>query len=333
MSRAIVTSRILKNEKAGIDITIPEYKEVSGRLGLSNEEEYHIIVITRLPHFKTESHQPSDVVQFMVARRYTEFENLRKILDDKFSATVFPELPRKSLVKSDSAGAKKRHVACQELLEFISKLSKICTSQPFLEFLGVKTGNSKQKNDSRATELEGNASPSTETVSPKQNKSQSTSSNLFGEADESDDDLFGELNSEKPNEDLFLDPEPDDTGTDIAGTTQAHAVQLFGDEDNGGAINLPGSIDEGHEDEFGAVEDNSDLLNIEDDLDELLLKAKPKAPSKSASEKTKPESKTGPMVSTNVTVPAEVTQEEDLGSDDIMKYIAENTNAPSASLF
>ncbi|KAJ8020215.1 HCLS1-binding protein 3 [Holothuria leucospilota] len=57
---------ILKNEKAGIDITIPEYKEVSGRLGLSNEEEYHIIVITRLPHFKTESHQPADVVQFMV---------------------------------------------------------------------------------------------------------------------------------------------------------------------------------------------------------------------------------------------------------------------------
>ncbi|KAJ8020213.1 hypothetical protein HOLleu_39741 [Holothuria leucospilota] len=61
------------------------------------------------------------------------------------------------------------------------------------------------------------------------NKSQSTSSNLFGEADESDDDLFGELNSEKPNEDLFLDPEPDDTGTDIAGTTQGMFMQSFSD--------------------------------------------------------------------------------------------------------
>ena len=35
----VLVCRILKNEKAGIDITIPEYKEVSGRLGLSNEEE------------------------------------------------------------------------------------------------------------------------------------------------------------------------------------------------------------------------------------------------------------------------------------------------------
>lgn len=62
----VFVCRVLKNEKAGIDITIPEYKEVSGRLGLSNEEEYNVIVITRLPHFKTEHHQPADVVQFMV---------------------------------------------------------------------------------------------------------------------------------------------------------------------------------------------------------------------------------------------------------------------------
>lgn len=40
----------------------------------------------------------------------------------------------------------------------------------------------------------------------------------------------------------------------------AHAVQLFGDEENGGAINLPRSIGEDHGDEFDAEEDNSDLL-------------------------------------------------------------------------
>lgn len=62
--------RLLKNEETGIDITVPEFKEVSGRFGLSKEEEFNIIVISRLAYFKTESHFPGDVVQFMVSPKH-----------------------------------------------------------------------------------------------------------------------------------------------------------------------------------------------------------------------------------------------------------------------
>lgn len=56
----------LKNKNTGIDIYVPKYETIPGHLG--GTVIYHIIVVTRLFYFKSNSkYKESDVVQFMVS--------------------------------------------------------------------------------------------------------------------------------------------------------------------------------------------------------------------------------------------------------------------------
>lgn len=57
--------RQIQNTHTGLDLSVPEYQEVRGKM-MSGHVEYHIVVVTRLAAFKSAKHKPEDVVQFMV---------------------------------------------------------------------------------------------------------------------------------------------------------------------------------------------------------------------------------------------------------------------------
>uniref|UniRef100_A0A8C9EZE7 Uncharacterized protein n=1 Tax=Pavo cristatus TaxID=9049 RepID=A0A8C9EZE7_PAVCR len=50
------------NTHTGLDLSVPEYQEVRGKM-MSGHVEYHIVVVTRLAAFKSAKHKPEDVVQ------------------------------------------------------------------------------------------------------------------------------------------------------------------------------------------------------------------------------------------------------------------------------
>jgi hypothetical protein len=60
-----IPCRELKNKSTGIDIIVPEFQVIPGKL--VNTVLYHVIVITRLFYFKSRQHKESDLVQFVVS--------------------------------------------------------------------------------------------------------------------------------------------------------------------------------------------------------------------------------------------------------------------------
>ncbi|XP_031570024.1 transcription initiation factor TFIID subunit 7-like [Actinia tenebrosa] len=64
MANVTLTARELKNKNTGIDIYVPKYDTIPGHLG--STVMYHVIVVTRLFYFKSQTkYKESDVVQFM----------------------------------------------------------------------------------------------------------------------------------------------------------------------------------------------------------------------------------------------------------------------------
>ena len=63
LSKLSFSNRALKNKKVGIDVSVPSYETASSPKLV---KDYHVVVITRLPHFKLPEHSEEDVVQFMV---------------------------------------------------------------------------------------------------------------------------------------------------------------------------------------------------------------------------------------------------------------------------
>ncbi|XP_030830183.1 HCLS1-binding protein 3-like [Strongylocentrotus purpuratus] len=188
MNKAIVTPRTLKNTETGIDITVPEFRTITKLL--SNQEEFHVIVISSLPYFKSPDHKPEDVVQFMVPKWYSDFESLHKAMSDRYPATIFPDLPKKVLMVRDSTPQGRRS-AFEKLMQFIAASPKVCCSPILLEFLGVPSSKigavegQEKESESRGS---GDGTQKDDMKSPtKSVKSQSSS--LFGEED-SDDELF-----------------------------------------------------------------------------------------------------------------------------------------------
>ncbi|RMC17178.1 hypothetical protein DUI87_05755 [Hirundo rustica rustica] len=60
----LVTTRQIQNTHTGLDLSVPQYQEIRGKM-MSGHVEYHIVVVTRLAAFKSAKHKPEDVVQFM----------------------------------------------------------------------------------------------------------------------------------------------------------------------------------------------------------------------------------------------------------------------------
>ncbi|NWR91115.1 H1BP3 protein, partial [Furnarius figulus] len=151
--------RQIQNTHTGLDLSVPEYREIHGKM-MSGHVEYHIVVVTRLAAFKSAKHKPEDVVQFMVSKKYSEIEELYQRLTARYPHASLPLLPRKVLFVGESDICERRAVF-NDIMKSISKDEDLATSPELLEFLGTKSSSAidfKGKNmpDDREKEDEEN---------------------------------------------------------------------------------------------------------------------------------------------------------------------------------
>ncbi|XP_062429162.1 HCLS1-binding protein 3 [Rhea pennata] len=133
----LVTTRQIQNTHTGLDLSVPEYQEIRGKM-MSGHVEYHIVVVTRLPAFKSAKHKPEDVVQFMVSKKYSEIEELYHRLAARYPQASLPLLPRKVLFVGESDICERRAMF-NDIMKSISKDEDLATSPELLEFLGTKS--------------------------------------------------------------------------------------------------------------------------------------------------------------------------------------------------
>ncbi|KFV74185.1 HCLS1-binding protein 3, partial [Struthio camelus australis] len=135
----IFRPRQIQNTHTGLDLSVPEYQEIHGKL-MSGHVEYHIVVVTRLAAFKSAKHKPEDVVQFMVSKKYSEIEELYHRLAARYPQASLPLLPRKVIFVGESDICERR-ATFNDIMKFISKDEELATSPELLEFLGTKSTN------------------------------------------------------------------------------------------------------------------------------------------------------------------------------------------------
>nr|XP_030125838.3 HCLS1-binding protein 3 isoform X1 [Taeniopygia guttata] len=155
----LLTTRQIQNTHTGLDLSVPEYQEIRGKM-MSGHVEYHIVVVTRLAAFKSAKHKPEDVVQFMVSKKYSEIEELYQRLTARYPQVSLPLLPRKVLFVGES-DISERRAMFNDIMKFISKDEDLAMSPELLEFLGTKSSSAvdfKSKNmpDGREKEDEEN---------------------------------------------------------------------------------------------------------------------------------------------------------------------------------
>lgn len=137
--QALVTKRTLKNDHTGIDLLVPEYVDQRGRLG-TGSVCFKVIVATNLPYFKTDKHKESDVVQFTLERRFTDFEKFQTDLLKEFPGFHLPALPPKIPNIMLTVGAlEDRLAAFDSLVKKVAQSTKVCTGNSLLDFLGVSS--------------------------------------------------------------------------------------------------------------------------------------------------------------------------------------------------
>ncbi|KFV51655.1 HCLS1-binding protein 3, partial [Gavia stellata] len=129
--------RQIQNTHTGLDLSVPEYQEIRGKM-MSGHVEYHIVVVTRLAAFKSAKHKPEDVVQFMVSKKYSEIEELYQRLAARYPQASLPLLPRKVLFVGESDICERRAMF-NDIMKFIAKDEDLATSPELLEFLGTKS--------------------------------------------------------------------------------------------------------------------------------------------------------------------------------------------------
>ncbi|XP_074803635.1 HCLS1-binding protein 3 isoform X2 [Natator depressus] len=133
----LVTSREVQNAHTGIDLSVPEYQEIRGKM-MSGHVEYHIVAVTRLAAFKSGKHKPEDVVQFMVSKKYSEIDEFYQKLTARYPQASLPPLPRKALFVGES-DIRERRVVFNDIMRLIAKDLELATSPELLEFLGTKS--------------------------------------------------------------------------------------------------------------------------------------------------------------------------------------------------
>ncbi|XP_064652861.1 HCLS1-binding protein 3-like [Lineus longissimus] len=402
MPKATVTVRELKNKDTGIDVSIPTYQEIIGLI--SNTVEFQVVIVTVLRCFKSPEQKDDDVVQFMIKKKPNELEELHAKLNKKYSATVLPPLPKKTLF-SDLTFQELR-AGFEHFLQFLSVTPKLCSCPIFTEFLGVdhakaeKLTEGDDRSPSSPEDIEdifeehqprrmSDAKP-TEKSTSKPNKP-----DIFGEDNADDDlDLFTAEAAAKDDDDLDLlalaaaaderagKGKVKEEDVKIVKPTAVSETKLFDDQDYGGGIDreeadkifyIPSSEpSEKDSAPLFEVEDNSELLNIEDDLDKLLTaelpsckkakpvitvkphtSSKPDPPDKPTyapkpvakpvlpPKPGKPALKPKPGAKPKVTPSGDADdlfsnnskKSENLDADDIMKYIQDNADDTEVDLF
>ncbi|XP_058035485.1 HCLS1-binding protein 3 isoform X1 [Ahaetulla prasina] len=132
-----VTTRPLQNGHTGIDLSVPEYQEIRGKM-MSGHVEYNILVVTQLAVFKSAKHKPEDNVQFMVSKKYSDIDEFYQKLVTRYPQTSLPPLPRKVLFVGES-DIRERRAAFNEIMGLISKDVALASSPELLEFLGTRS--------------------------------------------------------------------------------------------------------------------------------------------------------------------------------------------------
>ncbi|NWQ79141.1 H1BP3 protein, partial [Columbina picui] len=136
-SACVFFPRQIQNVHTGLDLSVPEYQEIRGKM-MSGHVEYRIVVVTRLAAFKSAKHKPEDVVQFMVSKKYSEIEELYQRLAARYPRASLPLLPRKLLFVGESDICERRAMF-NDIMKFISKDEDLATCPELLEFLGTKS--------------------------------------------------------------------------------------------------------------------------------------------------------------------------------------------------
>ncbi|XP_066467815.1 HCLS1-binding protein 3 [Tiliqua scincoides] len=134
---ALVTTRPVQNVHTGIDLSVPEYQEIRGKM-MSGHVEYNIVIVTQLAAFKSAKHKPDDIIQFMVSKKYSEIEEFYQKLMAHYPQASLPPLPRKVLFVGD-CDIRERRAVFNEIMRAISKDADLATSPELLEFLGTRS--------------------------------------------------------------------------------------------------------------------------------------------------------------------------------------------------
>ncbi|NXC46970.1 H1BP3 protein, partial [Penelope pileata] len=311
----IFCPRQIQNAHTGLDLSVPEYQEIRGKM-MSGHVEYHIVVVTRLAAFKSAKHKPEDVVQFMVSKKYSEIEELYHRLSARYPQASLPLLPRKVLFVGES-DIYERRAMFNDIMKFISKDEDLATSPELLEFLGTKSASVidfKGKNTPDDKDEENDALDFfKEEKTPDLISKHATVENAKkgekkeGEEEEEEDlDPLGIIRTKKtkkasappakeekqkltifeeevdPDEGLF-GPEKDFSSLGPRKKMKEN-LKLFEDPDLGGVVRLGDSLllpaaceNREHILNAGPEEDTEELLRVEDDLEKLLkVTSKPK---------------------------------------------------------
>ncbi|KAM6324578.1 HCLS1-binding protein 3 [Aegotheles albertisi] len=306
----LVTTRQIQNTHTGLDLSVPEYQEIRGKM-MSGHVEYHIVVVTRLAAFKSPKHKPEDVVQFMVSKKYSEIEELYQRLAARYPQASLPLLPRKVLFVGESDICERRAMF-NDIMKFISKDEDLATSPELLEFLGTKSTSAidfrgkkipddKKKEDEEKEALDFFKEEKTPDLISQLLLAENARKGEKKEEEDEEEDLdpLGIIRTKKskkasapptreeklkltifeeevdPNEGLF-GPEKDFSSIGPTKKMKEN-LKLFEDPDLGGVVRLGDSLllpaackSREYVLNTGPEEDTEELLRVEDDLEKLL---------------------------------------------------------------
>ncbi|XP_060089459.1 HCLS1-binding protein 3 isoform X1 [Heteronotia binoei] len=306
---ALVTSRPVQNAHTGLDLSVPEYQEIRGKM-MSGHVEYNIVVVTQLPAFKSAKHKREDVIQFMVSKKYSEIEEFYQKLVSRYPQASLPSLPRKVLFVGES-DIRERRAMFNEIMRSISKEADLATSPELLEFLaGTRSANvvdfrdknlpDKEEEENEAFDFFREEGASDIIPQFQSLKEQGVKSAKEEEDEEDDVDPLGVIKSKKTKKPLpsparenkskltifdeELDPDNElfSSAEDFSFTgnkrisSAKENLKLFEDPDLGGTVRLGDSlllpaagVSREHAISSTLEEDTSELLRVEEDFEKM----------------------------------------------------------------
>ncbi|KAM9316402.1 HCLS1-binding protein 3 [Gastrophryne carolinensis] len=131
-------TRPLQNAHTGLDMWVPEYQEIRGKM-MSGHVEYQIVVVTTLPPFKVAKHKPEDVVQFVVSKKYSEIEEFYLKISLQYPKNSLPSFPRKVLFVGET-DIRERRAAFNDIVKAIARDKDLANSPELHDFLGSSSG-------------------------------------------------------------------------------------------------------------------------------------------------------------------------------------------------
>ncbi|KAJ3613846.1 hypothetical protein NHX12_020091 [Muraenolepis orangiensis] len=300
MPDGLATSRTLQNEATGLDLRVPRHREVHGAL-MTGHVEYLITVVTTRLAFKSPRHQPADVVQLVVSKKYSEMSELYSRLAARYPGVSLPAMPRKTLFVGE-ADIQERRAAFDELMKAVAEHRVLAACSELMEFLGAKPDQEGVRSRSLSLEdQEDDLFFRPDEPSPPSRRRPAAQPGHTREEEEDEEEeeeeeepYLGPLGNTKSiskkapkplkplkpqpvKAPLFGDEEP--VETDFYFPNKEDRLKLFEDPDLGGAVSAGDSLllPTAHTKQAEASaqrlpdEDTDSLFRIEDDFDKLLL--------------------------------------------------------------